>query len=363
MVEQDSEQWTTVDHLQTISRDVQRRLAVALAESGHHSLRPSFGPLLERLHEGALPVGQVATAINVSPQAASRAALVLEGFGYLARVASAVDGRSRVVALTSLGKDLIARAGETFVEWEHAYEEILGRALIDRIRRALDELRTELELALKPDSPVLIRSTHSIGSVILISLWAKREIVAAVNQSGHHSVRRSHLELLSMLSANGVRMSDVARELGVTRQAVGATVRELEGLCYVERRPDSTDRRAVLIAPSVEGSELLDKVADARRKFEARGLDALGNSRWSRFARDMAQLAAAVSAEHSDVARPAFERPVRPDQSTDLASLAEGLRSQLGARQAARLGALLTTGQTRSAESGSHLQAAKLRNR
>ncbi len=363
MVEQDSERWTTVDHLQTISGDVQRRLAVALAESGHHSLRPSFGPLLERLYEGALPVGQIATAINVSPQAASRAALVLEGFGYVARVSSAVDGRSRVVVLTSRGRDLIARAGETFVEWEHAYEAILGRALINRTRRALDELRIELELALNPVSTVLIRSTHSIGSVILISLWAKREIVTSVNQSGHHSVRRSHIELLSMLRARGVRMSDIARELGVTRQAVSATVRELEGLCYVERRPDSTDGRAVLIAPSVEGSELLDKVAVAARKFEARGLDALGNSRWSRFARDMAQLAAAVSAEHGHVTPPAFERPVRPDQSTDLASLAEGLRSQLGARQAARLGALLTTEQSRPAEIGSHPRAAKVRER
>jgi DNA-binding MarR family transcriptional regulator len=360
MVEQDSEQWTTVDHLQTISRDVQRRLAVALAESGHHSLRPSFGPLLERLHEGALPVGQVAAAINVSPQAASRAALVLEGFGYVARVASTVDGRSRVVALTSRGQDLIARAGETFAECEHAYEEILGRALINRIRRALDRLRTELELALKPDSTVLIRPTHSIGSVILISLWAKREIVTSVNQSGHHGVRRSHIELLSTLRTRDVRMSDIARELGVTRQAVSATVQELEGLCYVERRPDSTDRRAVLIAPSVEGSELLDKVEGASREFEALVLDALGNSRWSRFVRDMAQLAAAVSAGHGPVSPPAFERPISPDQSTDLESLAEGLRSQLGARQAARLGALLTTGQTRSAENGSHPRAEKV---
>ena len=123
---------------------------------------------------------------------------------------------------------------------------------------------------------MLIRSTHSIGSVILIALWAKREIVTSVNQSGHHSVRRSHIELLSTLERGGVRMSDIARELGVTRQAVSATVRELEGLCYVERRPDSTDRRAVLIAPSVEGSELLDKVVGAAQRVR-------GAAAWTRW--------------------------------------------------------------------------------
>ena len=82
----------------------------ALAESGYPHLRPSFGPLLERLRDGALPVGQVATALDVSPQAASRDAQMLERFGYVARAASAVDGRSRVVALTDRGDDLIGES-------------------------------------------------------------------------------------------------------------------------------------------------------------------------------------------------------------------------------------------------------------
>jgi DNA-binding MarR family transcriptional regulator len=300
----------------------------------------------------------VATALNVSPQAASRAALVLERFGYVARTASAVDGRSRVVALTSRGEDLIARAGETFVVCEHAYEEILGRALIGRIRRDLDQLRIDLELAVKPHLTALMPPAHSIGSVILIALWAKREIVKWVSQNGHHNVRRSHVELLGTIRTEGVRMSDVARELGVTRQAISATVQELESFGYVERWTDSTDGRAVLIAPSVAGSELLDHVAGAALELESRCRTALGDNRWSRFARDIAQLATAVSHERDDVGQPAPVRSLGPQRETDLVSLAEGLRFQLGPRQAARLGALLTTGDTRLPDSGSHPRAA-----
>jgi DNA-binding MarR family transcriptional regulator len=363
MVERDWGRCTTVDHLMTVSGDVQRQLWVALAESGHHSLRPSFGPLLERLRDGALPIGQVALALRVSPQAASRAARELERYGYVVRATGAVDGRSRVVALTSRGEDLIHRAGEIFVEWEYPYGEILGRPLIYRIRHVLGELRIGLERELRPDPTVPIPSTYSIGSVILITLWAKRAAVTSVNQRGHHNVRRSHVEVLSTVSATGVRMSDVARELGVTRQAVGATVQELEGLGYVERRPDGEDGRAIVIAPSASGFELLDDVARATGEFEARCQDALGRSRWSRFTRDAAQLSAAVSAENCTVTPPAIVRPIGRDQTKDLASIAEGLRSRLGPRQAARLGALLTTGQPYSAGNGSHSRGPKVRSR
>ena len=111
MVDEDPGRLATVERVHTVSRDVQLRLAIALAESGHHHLRPSFGPLLERLRDGALPIGQVAAALDVSPQAASRDALMLERFGYVARAVSAADGRSRMVALTDRGDDLITESG------------------------------------------------------------------------------------------------------------------------------------------------------------------------------------------------------------------------------------------------------------
>jgi DNA-binding MarR family transcriptional regulator len=362
-VDHDPRRWTTVDHLHTVSRDLQRRLAVALARSGHHRLRPSFGPLLDRLRDGALPVGQVATALNVSPQAASQATLLLERCGYVARSTSAVDGRSRVVALTSRGADLMALAGETFVVCDHAYEEILGPVRMGRFRRDIDDLRIRLELAVKPDLTALIPSSHSIGSVILIALWTKREIVTRVNRSHQYEVRRSHVELLSTISADGVRMSDVARQLGVTRQAVSAGVQELEEFGYVERRTDATDGRAVLIAPSDEGSELLERVAGATLEFEERCRTALGQSRWNRFARAMGQLAAAVTDEADSLSLPFLVRSVGSDRSTDLAVLAQGLRTRLGTRQAARLAALLTIGDLRRFENDSHVRTEGFRSR
>ena len=292
---------------------------------------------------GALPVGQVAAELHVSPQAASRAALMLETLGYVARTASAADGRSCMVALTSRGDDLILRAGQTFVECEHAYEELLGRTVIGRMRRDLDVLRVGLELAPKPDPTVSIRSPHSIGSVILLALCATRQVVTSANRCGHQRVRRSHIQLLTTSEACGMRLSEIARELGVTRQAVSATAQELEGLGYVERRPDSTDKRAVLIAPSIRGTVLLNHVADAVHEFEARCQGVLGIRRWTRFICDLAELAGQSRTTRRGLGHHA--RSVSPEEARRriLVSLADGLRSQLGARRAARLAALLTT--------------------
>ena len=328
----------TVDHVRTISRDVQLRLAFALAESGYPHLRPSFGLLLERLRDGALPVGQVATALGVSPQAASRDAQMLERFGYVARAASAVDGRSRMVALTDRGHDLMARAGETFAECEYAYEQLVGRVAMGRVLRDLEALRVGLGLASKPRPTALIRTTRSIGSVILIALDAKRRVVMSANLSGHHLVRPSHIELLTTIGTGGDRVSDIARELRVTRQAVSATVQDLEGIGYIERRPDSTDKRAVLIAPSARGEALLDEVAHAVQEIEAHCQAVLGGRRWTRFVGDLTELSEAVSDNGTPDPPLPSGHPVRVD---DLNSLAAGLRNRLGARRAARLGALL----------------------
>ncbi len=354
MVDEDLGRLAAIDCVHTVSRDVQLRLAIALAESGHHHLRPSFGPLLERLRDGALPIGHVAAALNVSPQAASRDALMLERFGYVERAVGVADGRSRVVALTDRGHDLITTAGKTFAECEHAYEQLVGRAAIGRILRDLDAVRLGLGLASKTGPTVLIRTSPSIGSVILIALHAKRQVVTSANHRGHHLVRPSHIELLTAIRAGGDRVSDIARELRVTRQAVSAAVQDLEGLGYVERHPDSTDKRAVLIAPSVRGKAVLNDVTHAVQEIEADCHAVLGERRWTRFVRDLTELSEAVLDNGSPVPPVPSGHPVRPDRADDLISLAAGLRNRLGARRAARLGALLTAGDRSPSSGESH---------
>jgi DNA-binding MarR family transcriptional regulator len=64
-------------------------------------------------------------------------------------------------------------------------------------------------------------------------------------KAGITDTRPSHGNVMEHLAfEDGLRLADLATRAGVTPQSMGQWVDELETLGYVERRPDSNDRRA-----------------------------------------------------------------------------------------------------------------------
>ena len=67
----------------------------------------------------------------------------------------------------------------------------------------------------------------------------------------------SHSAVFAQISAEGSRLTELARGANMTPQAMGELVDELEALGYVQRRPDPTDRRAKLIVLTSRGRECI----------------------------------------------------------------------------------------------------------
>ncbi len=67
----------------------------------------------------------------------------------------------------------------------------------------------------------------------------------------------SHSAVFAQIRPEGNRLTDLARGANMTPQAMGELVDELEGLGYVERKPDPTDRRAKLIVLTALGRECI----------------------------------------------------------------------------------------------------------
>ena len=65
----------------------------------------------------------------------------------------------------------------------------------------------------------------------------------------------SHSAVFAQIKTDGSRLTDLARGVNITPQAMGELVDELEDLGYVERRPDPTDRRAKLIVLTDRGRQ------------------------------------------------------------------------------------------------------------
>jgi DNA-binding MarR family transcriptional regulator len=76
-------------------------------------------------------------------------------------------------------------------------------------------------------------------------------------ETGILTVRAAHTSLLPHLDFEGIRLTDLAERLGVTKQATSELVGELEELGLVEKRDDPKDGRAKLIRFSRKGERAL----------------------------------------------------------------------------------------------------------
>lgn len=81
-------------------------------------------------------------------------------------------------------------------------------------------------------------------------------IVDGVVGAGH-PIKPNHSAVFAQLGASGARLTDLAAGAGMTPQAMGEMIDELESLGYVIRKPDPHDRRAKLIMLTDKGREAL----------------------------------------------------------------------------------------------------------
>ena len=74
------------------------------------------------------------------------------------------------------------------------------------------------------------------------------EILISLHRAGFEDLRMTHfLQVVRHMSGAGDRPAELARLAGVTPQAIGQTLTELEDLGYVRREPDPEDRRSLRI--------------------------------------------------------------------------------------------------------------------
>jgi DNA-binding MarR family transcriptional regulator len=118
----------------------------------------------------------------------------------------------------------------------------------------------------EPSTVTLLSLTH---------LMLSRQVAEGAARAGH-PVKASHSAVFGQMTAEGSRLTDLAKGANMTPQAMGELVDELEGLGYVARKPDPTDRRAKLIMLTAAGRECVSAGIAAIGDIERHIDDALG---------------------------------------------------------------------------------------
>ena len=109
----------------------------------------------------------------------------------------------------------------------------------------------------------------------LTHLMLSRQVAEGAARAGH-PVKPSHSAVFGQMTAEGSRLTDLARGANMTPQAMGELVDELEGLGYLVRMPDPTDRRAKLIMLTESGHECVAAGVATIGDIERRITEALG---------------------------------------------------------------------------------------
>jgi DNA-binding MarR family transcriptional regulator len=71
------------------------------------------------------------------------------------------------------------------------------------------------------------------------------------------TLRPSHMQVFAHVDFTGTRLTEIAHRMGITKQAVGQLVADLEQVGMFERVPDPTDGRARLVRFTEAGRQRL----------------------------------------------------------------------------------------------------------
>ncbi len=113
---------------------------------------------------------------------------------------------------------------------------------------------------------------------------------------GHRKFRSSHSAVIAQLDENGLCLGDLAERIGISQQATGKLVRDLERAGYACSHPDIRDKRSRIIQLTPQGSQLkldIETVLDeVRHEFQ----EVLGNGEIENLEQQLRHATAAFTA-------------------------------------------------------------------
>ena len=110
---------------------------------------------------------------------------------------------------------------------------------------------------------------HGIGRLLFL---VRRDFLARLALKMEKRIGQALLQasatLLPFIDLEGTRSTELARRMGVSKQAVGKVIKELEELGFLTRSVDSADGRAFLVSFTETGIDYLLEMHAAINQIE-----------------------------------------------------------------------------------------------
>ena len=130
-----------------------------------------------------------------------------------------------------------------------------------------------------------------IGALLRMSLETVRErMLERLHERGFDDLAPAHMTVIQYPGPQGLRPSDLAARLRMSKQALNYLLGELERLGYVERLPDPDDLRSRRISMTKRGDAIAAVIREAVAEIEAEWTEQLGAKRFNELRALLAEL-------------------------------------------------------------------------
>lgn len=322
-------------HILSVTLYLQSEIMNALTlKHGHSQLRINFEPYIAIAGEKGARLSDIAEILGISRQAANQAANQIENAGYLTRTPDPSDGRAKLLTPTPRTKALLKQGTREAQRLQQQLAGFVGGSELQEATASVAELDKALGLLLPFEQ--LDRSPLA-GLLPRLSDYITNRLLELTMSRGHPGLKRSFSAVLTSIGPGGGRIQQMANAQDISKQAISATVSELEDLQYITRHPDPEDARQVVLMFTERGKALIVDSIAAVDELDAEFSENLGTARIDQIKNVMARIYRSLHLEedifgHAD--------------SNDIGALARQLKKRLGNEGAKALARLILSTET-----------------
>jgi DNA-binding MarR family transcriptional regulator len=131
------------------------------------------------------------------------------------------------------------------------------------------------------------RSPYVGAMLRVVWQWVRDQLYAGVVEAGFDDLNAAHVGLWRYPGLQGVRPSQLADRVGITKQSVNDLLGHLEAHGYLLRVPDSGDGRARVIRLTSRGRRLEQTIYAAAGAAQLRIAEILGPRRFAQLHRSL----------------------------------------------------------------------------
>ena len=131
------------------------------------------------------------------------------------------------------------------------------------------------------DHPNGERSPYVGAMLGVVWQWVRDQLYAGVVAAGYDDLNAAHIGLWRYPGLEGLRPSQLADRVGITKQSVNELLGHLEQQRYLLRVPDSADGRARVIRLTSKGRRLEQTIYAGAGEAQLRIAEVLGPRRFA----------------------------------------------------------------------------------